>query len=80
VNLAKRIKCIRQSKQLSQLDMCDKLEVSQSTYSGYESEAGNLSFNTINKIALALGCNVNFLLDVKSECYDEEAWKTLPKI
>jgi transcriptional regulator with XRE-family HTH domain len=79
MNLAKRIKCIRHAKQFSQLDICDKLEVSQSTYSGYESEAGNLSYNTIHKIAEALGCDVLFLLDVNSDCYDEETWKTLPK-
>jgi transcriptional regulator with XRE-family HTH domain len=77
--IAQNLKNIRKSCGHSQEEMAQKLKLNRSTYSGYESEAGNLSYNTIHKIAEALGCDVLFLLDVNSDCYDEETWKTLPK-
>lgn len=54
--LAKRIKNIRIYKGLSQQSLSEKLGIEQSSYSGYEREAGNLKFLTIVKIAEALEC------------------------
>jgi transcriptional regulator with XRE-family HTH domain len=52
--LSKRIKAIRLYKGFSQTEMANKLNLDQSTYSGYEREAGNLQFNTVVKITEAL--------------------------
>lgn len=74
MELARRIKKIRISKNLTQFDVSDFLEVEQATYSGYETQAGNLRFETIKKIAKALNCSVPFLVDVDSDIYDEAEW------
>jgi transcriptional regulator with XRE-family HTH domain len=73
--LAKRIKAIREDKGFTQNQMCAKLDVEQSTYSGYETEAGNLKFKTIVSIAAALECSIPFLVDIHSNNYNYEKWK-----
>ena len=72
--LAKRIKAIRTYKGLSQQTICERLGINQSTYSGYENEAGNLKFITIISIAEALECSIPFLTDIHSSTVDETAW------
>jgi transcriptional regulator with XRE-family HTH domain len=74
--LAKRIKAIREYRGITQIELSDKLDIEQSTYSGYEREAGNLKFTTIIRIAEALECSVPFLTDVDSEIYDYTIWKS----
>jgi transcriptional regulator with XRE-family HTH domain len=73
--LAKRIKEIRKAKGLIQDEIADLLDIEQSTYNGYENEAGNLKFTTIVKIAEALKCSLPFLVDIHSQVYDEDVWK-----
>lgn len=73
--LAKRIKAIREDKGLTQNQMCVKLDIEQATYSGYETEAGNLKFKTIVSIAAALECSIPFLVDIHSNIYNYEQWK-----
>lgn len=73
--LAKRIKAIREFKGFTQLEMSIKLGIEQATYSGYETEAGNLKFLTIVKIAEALECSIPFLTDIYSTVYDYSIWK-----
>lgn len=73
--LAKRIRKIRKQKGFTQKLMAERTGVEQSTYSGYEREAGNLKFTTITKIAEALECSVLFLTDIDSETYDYDCWK-----
>jgi len=75
MNLSKRIAIIRKAKSLTQEEMADRIGITQAAYSLYEKETGNLSFNTINKIATALGCSITFLIDVQSKIYDEMEWK-----
>jgi transcriptional regulator with XRE-family HTH domain len=72
--LAKRIKNIRIYKGLSQQSLSEKLGIEQSSYSGYEREAGNLKFLTIVKIAEALECSIPFLTDIYSTEFDENIW------
>jgi transcriptional regulator with XRE-family HTH domain len=72
--LAKRIKAIRTYKGLSQQTIYERLGVNQSTYSGYENEAGNLKFITIIGIAEALECSIPFLTDIYSSIVDEHEW------
>lgn len=73
--LAKRIQNIRLHKRLSQQTVSNRLGVEQSTYSGYETEAGNLKFTTIIKIAEALECSIPFLTDIYSTVLDEDVWQ-----
>ena len=73
--LSKRIAIIRKTKALTQEEVADRIGITQAAYSLYEKEPGNLSFNTINKIANALECSVIFLTDVQSNIYDEMEWK-----
>jgi len=73
--LSRRIKAIRLHKGFSQTEMANKLEIDQSTYCGYEREAGNLKFNTVVKIADALECSIPFLTDIHSDIIDELKWK-----
>ncbi len=73
--LSKRIAVIRKTKALTQEEMADRIGITQAAYSLYEKESGNLSFNTINKIANALGCSIIFLIDIQSNIYDEVEWK-----
>lgn len=73
--LAKRIKSIRQQKGFTQQKVAEYLEIEQSTYNGYENEAGNLRFKTILKIADALECSAPFLVDIHSSIFDESEWR-----
>jgi transcriptional regulator with XRE-family HTH domain len=65
--LGKRIKAIRLSKKLTQMDVAEIMGVSQPTYSEYEKKAGNCAFYTLQKIAKALNVPVSFLVDIENE-------------
>lgn len=73
--LSKRITMVRKTKALTQEEMADRIGITQAAYSLYEKESGNLSFNTINKIAIALGCSTIFLIDIQSNIYEETEWQ-----
>lgn len=73
--LAKRIASVRSFLGITQNQMAIKLDIEQSTYSGYEREAGNLKFITIVKIAEAFGCSIPFLTDIYSNEADESKWR-----
>jgi len=72
--LAKRIKAIREKSGFTQRQIMERIGVEQSTYSGYETEAGNLKFLTVVKLAEALQCSVPFLTDIHSTMVDENDW------
>lgn len=66
-----RLKEERKAKEYSQRDFAKLLEISQSTYSGYEliGEKGGRqpSFDTIRKISKLLDISVDYLLGLKAE-------------
>ena len=72
--LGKRIKAIRLSKKLTQMDVAEIMGVSQPTYSEYEKKAGNCAFYTLQKIAKALKVPVSFLVDIENE-FDPKSQK-----
>jgi len=72
--LGKRIKAIRLSKKLTQMDVAEIIGVSQPTYSEYEKKAGNCAFYTLQKIAKALNVPVSFLVDIENE-FDPKSQK-----
>jgi transcriptional regulator with XRE-family HTH domain len=73
--LAKRITAIKKCLGYTQKQMAEKLGIEPATYCGYETEAGNLKFNTLIKIAAALECSVPFLVDIDSTIYNYKVWK-----
>lgn len=73
--LSARIRGIRINKKLSQAYVSNRLQIEQSTYCGYETEAGNLKFNTVVKIAEALDCPIPFLTDITSSIMNETEWR-----
>lgn len=55
IDVAKRIKAIRENKGLKQSDVAEKLEMERSNYSRLEKRGNDLSVNQITSIADALG-------------------------
>jgi len=53
------IKATRKAKGLTQLDVAQKLDISKGTYNRYENGEANLSMETVDKIANALGVKAN---------------------
>lgn len=62
--LAKRIAAIRKNRGLTQMEMADRLDISQSSYARYEKSASNLRFKTIIKIAEVLDVSVGYLCSI----------------
>ena len=60
--LGQNMKRIRLAKQMSQGDICRKLEVDRAYISNVESGNKNPTLSTITKLAKALGVSVNELL------------------
>lgn len=65
--LAKRIKQIRKIKKISQAEVADRCDISTSAYGQIERKAGKCTFETLLKIANALGVNVAYLVDIDNE-------------
>lgn len=64
--LAHRIRIIRESKSLTQADIAQKCGISASAYGQIERKASTSSYETLCKIADALGVAILFLLDVEN--------------
>jgi transcriptional regulator with XRE-family HTH domain len=71
MELATRIRKIREHKNLSQSEVSDKMNISSSAYGQIERKAGNSSYSTLCKVARALDVSLTFLLDLKSEEFIE---------
>jgi transcriptional regulator with XRE-family HTH domain len=69
--LAKRIRQIRETQQLTQEEVAAKIEMSASAYGQIERKAGNASYLTLVKVAESLGVSVLFLLDIDNPNYTE---------
>lgn len=64
--LAKRIKNIRKSLNLSQAEIAYRCDISPSAYGQIERKAGRCTFETLQKIAKALDVSVPFLVDIEN--------------
>lgn len=62
--LANRIRNIRQAYQYSQAEIAYKCDISPQAYGQIERQAGNASFNTLSKVATAIGVSLPFLVDI----------------
>lgn len=72
MKLAERIRNIREAKKLSQAEVADKCDISPSAYGQIERQAGNSSFNTLSKVAIALGVSLPFLVDIQNPDFIEK--------
>lgn len=72
MKLAERIRNIREAKQLSQAEVADKCNISPQAYGQIERQAGNASFNTLSKVALAIGVSLPFLVDISNPNFIEK--------
>jgi transcriptional regulator with XRE-family HTH domain len=68
-NLSERIRSIRKSQGLTQLDVADKCNISASAYGQIERNANYCCFETLLKISQALNVSIVFLIDIDSEKY-----------
>ena len=70
--LANRIRKIRESYNLTQTEVASFCNISTSAYGQIERNASKCSFDTLNKVAVAIGVSVPFLIDLKCEIFNEE--------
>ena len=61
--LGKRLKTLRENRELSQENLADELKVSQPAYSKWESDQTDISYQTLCKIAKFYEITVSELLD-----------------
>ena len=69
--LANKIREIRESYNHTQAEVAAKVDISPSAYSQIERRAGNSSYNTLYKIATAIGVSLPFLIDIKNPSFKE---------
>jgi transcriptional regulator with XRE-family HTH domain len=69
--LAHRIRKIRESYNLTQSDVAFKCGISSSAYGQIERRAGKCSFDTLSKVANAIGVTTPFLIDIGNERFIE---------
>ncbi len=70
--LANRIKNIRETKNLTQEDVANIMEISASAYGQKERNANKITFENLLKIAKALDVTILFLLDIESSEFLEK--------
>jgi transcriptional regulator with XRE-family HTH domain len=71
MHLANRIRKIRESYNLTQSDVAFKCGISSSAYGQIERRAGKCSFDTLSKVANAIGVTTPFLIDIGNERFIE---------
>jgi len=71
MQLANRIRKIREAKGFTQEEIAAKLEISCSAYGQIERKAQNSSFNTLLKISKCLEVSLPFLVDIDSNEFFE---------
>lgn len=72
MELATRIRKIRESYKFTQAEIASKCEISPSAYGQIERKAGKSSFETLTVIATSLGVSLTFLIDITNQNFIEE--------
>jgi len=65
--LATRIRKIRESHNLTQAEVADRCNITASTYGQIERMAATTKFETLLKIANAIGVSISFLVDIDND-------------
>lgn len=63
MNLGKKLKYLRNKQNLTQKELANKIGVRRATIAGYETKGKEPSYSTLKKLARALNCSIDFLLD-----------------
>lgn len=66
VLLATRIRLIREAYNLTQAEIAYRCGISPSAYGQIERKASNSTFETLEKIASAIGVSISFLVDINN--------------
>ena len=72
MHLANRIRQIREAYGFTQAEIAYKCDISPSAYGQIERKAGNSTFETLQKIATAIGVSVPFLVDISNDNFLEK--------
>ena len=72
MELANRIRKIRESYKLTQSEVAARAEIAPQTYGKIERRASKTKFETLIKISEALGVSLIFLVDLKNPNYIQE--------
>ena len=72
MKLANRIRKIREAKGVTQAEVADLIDITPSAYGQIERIAATSRFDTLCKIADALGVTIIFLIDIKNENFIEK--------
>lgn len=67
MRLAERIRKIRELHDLTQAEVANRCNISSSAYGQIERRAGSSSYETLQKVANAIGVSLPFLIDVDNE-------------
>lgn len=63
----KRLKKLRKEAGITQKELADKIGVNRATIAGYETKGKEPSYDTLIKIARALNCSLDVLLDYQGK-------------
>ncbi|MDD4569497.1 MAG: helix-turn-helix transcriptional regulator [Tepidanaerobacteraceae bacterium] len=63
MNFGERLKYLRNKQSLTQEELADKTGVHRATIAGYETKGKEPSYSTLKKLAQALNCSIDYLLD-----------------
>jgi len=72
MKLANRIRLIREACRLTQSEVAYKCGITPSALGQIERKAGKATFETLEKIAEAIGVSVSFLVDINNKEYVEK--------
>jgi transcriptional regulator with XRE-family HTH domain len=72
MQLANRIRKIREAYGMTQADVAYKAEISPQAYGKIERKASKTKFETLLKIANAIGVSINFLVDIESSEFTQK--------
>lgn len=72
MELANRIRRIREASGFSQAEIAYRCGMSPSAYGQIERKASRSTFETLQKIADALGVSVSFLVDIGNENFQQK--------
>ena len=73
--LANRIKSIREAYHLTQFEVAVRCQMTTSAYGQIERKASKCTFETLMKVAVAIGVSLPFLVDLESDFFVEVKYK-----
>ena len=69
--LPNRIRKIREANSLTQTDVAFRMNISSASYGKIERKANLSSYDTLLRVAIAIGVSILFLIDTYNKKYEE---------